>query len=317
MKNNRVCQLLGIKYPIIQGAMAWIADGNLAGSVSKAGGLGIIAGGGMPVEILRKEIKKAKEITENPFGVNLMLMMPSIEEQIDVCIEEGVKVVTTGAGNPGVYMEKLKKAGIKVIPVVSSVALAKRMEKIGADAVVAEGLEAGGHIGEITTMALTPQIAEAVSIPVILAGGIGGGKQFLAAFALGAEGVQVGTKFIVADECTVHENYKDAIIKAKDRSTVTTGSYTGHPVRVIENKLAKELLEMEKHGASVEELEAKGTGKLRLAAIDGDVKEGSVMAGQVAAMVTKRETALEIIEGLMKDLEVERERLNKYFEEIK
>lgn len=317
MKNNRVCQLLGIKYPIFQGAMAWIADGNLAGSVSKAGGLGIIAGGGMPVEILRQEIKKAKEITENPFGVNLMLMMPNIEEQIDVCIEEGVKVVTTGAGNPGVYMEKLKGAGIKVIPVVSSVALAKRMEKIGADAVVAEGLEAGGHIGEITTMALTPQIAEAVSIPVILAGGIGGGKQFLAAFALGAEGVQVGTKFIVADECTVHENYKDAIIKAKDRSTVATGSYTGHPVRVIENKLAKELLEMEKHGASVEELEAKGTGKLRLAAVDGDVKEGSVMAGQVAAMVTKRETALEIIEGLMKDLEVERERLSKYFEDIK
>ncbi|WP_300361973.1 DUF561 domain-containing protein [Fusobacterium sp.] len=317
MKNNRVCQLLGIKYPIFQGAMAWIADGNLAGSVSKAGGLGIIAGGGMPVEILRQEIKKAKEITENPFGVNLMLMMPNIEEQIDVCIEEGVKVVTTGAGNPGVYMEKLKGAGIKVIPVVSSVALAKRMEKIGADAVVAEGLEAGGHIGEITTMALTPQIAEAVSIPVILAGGIGGGKQFLAAFALGAEGVQVGTKFIVADECTVHENYKDAIIKAKDRSTVATGSYTGHPVRVIENKLAKELLEMEKHGASVEELEAKGTGKLRLAAVDGDVKEGSVMAGQVAAMVTKRETALEIIEGLMKDLEVERERLSKYFEDVK
>lgn len=317
MKNNRVCQLLGIKYPIFQGAMAWIADGNLAGSVSKAGGLGIIAGGGMPVEILRQEIKKAKEITENPFGVNLMLMMPNIEEQIDVCIEEGVKVVTTGAGNPGVYMEKLKGAGIKVIPVVSSVALAKRMEKIGADAVVAEGLEAGGHIGEITTMALTPQIVEAVSIPVILAGGIGGGKQFLAAFALGAEGVQVGTKFIVADECTVHENYKDAIIKAKDRSTVATGSYTGHPVRVIENKLAKELLEMEKHGASVEELEAKGTGKLRLAAVDGDVKEGSVMAGQVAAMVTKRETALEIIEGLMKDLEVERERLSKYFEDVK
>ncbi|MCF2611552.1 MULTISPECIES: nitronate monooxygenase [Fusobacterium] len=317
MKNNRVCQLLGIKYPIFQGAMAWIADGNLAGHVSKVGGLGIIAGGGMPVDILRKEIKKAKEITENPFGVNLMLMMPNVAEQIDVCIEEGVKVVTTGAGNPGVYMEKLKGAGIKVIPVVSSVALAKRMEKIGADALVAEGLEAGGHIGEITTMALTPQIAEAVSIPVILAGGVGGGKQFLAAFALGAEGVQVGTKFIVADECTVHDNYKEAIIKAKDRSTVATGNYTGHPVRVIENKLAKELLEMEKHGASVEDLEAKGTGKLRLAAIDGDVKEGSVMAGQVASMVTKRESALEIIEGLIKDLETERERLFKYFENIK
>ena len=313
MKDNRVCSLLGIKYPIIQGAMAWIADGNLAGHVSKEGGLGIIAGGGMPIDILRNEIKKAKAITENPFGVNLMLMMPNIEEQIDVCIEEGVKVVTTGAGNPGVYMEKLKAAGIKVIPVVASVALAKRMEKIGADAVVAEGMEAGGHIGEITTMALVPQIAEAVSIPVIAAGGIGGGKQFLAAFTLGAEGVQVGTKFLVADECNVHDNYKEAIIKAKDRSTVATGNYTGHPVRVINNKLAKEMLEMEKHGASVEELEKLGTGKLRLAAVEGDVKEGSVMSGQVASMVTKRESVKDIIEGLMRDLETEKENLFKYF----
>ena len=313
MKDNRVCSLLGIKYPIIQGAMAWIADGNLAGHVSKEGGLGIIAGGGMPIDILRNEIKKAKAITENPFGVNLMLMMPNIEEQIDVCIEEGVKVVTTGAGNPGVYMEKLKAAGIKVIPVVASVALAKRMEKIGADAVVAEGMEAGGHIGEITTMALVPQIAEAVSIPVIAGGGIGGGKQFLAAFALGAEGVQVGTKFLVADECNVHDNYKEAIIKAKDRSTVATGNYTGHPVRVINNKLAKEMLEMEKHGASVEELEKLGTGKLRLAAVEGDVKEGSVMSGQVASMVTKRESVKDIIEGLMRDLETEKENLFKYF----
>ena len=313
MKDNRVCSLLGIKYPIIQGAMAWIADGNLAGHVSKEGGLGIIAGGGMPIDILRNEIKKAKAITSNPFGVNLMLMMPNIEEQIDVCIEEGVKVVTTGAGNPGVYMEKLKAAGIKVIPVVASVALAKRMEKIGADAVVAEGMEAGGHIGEITTMALVPQIAEAVSIPVIAAGGIGGGKQFLAAFALGAEGVQVGTKFLVADECNVHDNYKEAIIKAKDRSTVATGNYTGHPVRVINNKLAKEMLEMEKRGASVEELEKMGTGKLRLAAVEGDVKEGSVMSGQVASMVTKRESVKDIIEGLMRDLETEKENLFKYF----
>lgn len=313
MKDNRVCNLLGIKYPIFQGAMAWIADGNLAGHVSKEGGLGIIAGGGMPVDILRNEIKKAKAITTNPFAVNLMLMMPNIEEQIDVCIEEGVKVVTTGAGNPGIYMEKLKSAGIKVIPVVASVALAKRMEKIGADAVVAEGMEAGGHIGEITTMALVPQIVEAVSIPVIAAGGVGGGKQFLATFALGAEGVQVGTKFLVADECNVHDNYKEAIIKAKDRSTVATGNYTGHPVRVINNKLAKEMLEMEKHGATVEELEKMGTGKLRLAAVEGDVKEGSVMSGQVASMVTKRETVKEIIKGLMKSLEEEKENLFKYF----
>ena len=313
MKDNRVCNLLGIKYPIIQGAMAWIADGNLAGHVSKEGGLGIIAGGGMPLDVLRAEIRKAKAITSNPFGVNLMLMMPNVGEQIDICIEEGVKVVTTGAGNPGVYMEKLKAAGIKVIPVVASVALAKRMEKIGADALVAEGMEAGGHIGEITTMALVPQIAEAVSIPVIAAGGIGGGKQFLAAFALGAEGVQIGTKFIVADECNVHDNYKEAIIKAKDRSTVATGNYTGHPVRVIENKLAKEMLEMEKHGATVEELEKLGTGKLRLAAVDGDVKEGSVMSGQVASMVTKREPVKDIIEGLMRDLETAEKDLFNYF----
>ncbi len=313
MKDNRVCNLLGIKYPIIQGAMAWIADGNLAGHVSKEGGLGIIAGGGMPLDILRNEIRKAKAITSNPFGVNLMLMMPTVAEQIDVCIEEGVKVVTTGAGNPGVYMEKLKAAGIKVIPVVASVALAKRMEKIGADAIVAEGMEAGGHIGEITTMALVPQIAEAVSIPVIAAGGIGGGKQFLAAFALGAEAVQVGTKFLVADECNVHDNYKEAIIKAKDRSTVATGNYTGHPVRVISNKLAKDMLEMEKHGASVEELEKMGTGKLRLAAVDGDVKEGSVMSGQVASMVTKREPVKDILEGLMRDLETARTNLFDYF----
>ncbi len=313
MKNNRVCELLGIKYPIIQGAMAWIADGNLAGHVSKEGGLGIIAGGGMPLDILRNEIRKAKAITSNPFGVNLMLMMPSVAEQIDICIEEGVKVVTTGAGNPGIYMDKLKAAGIKVIPVVASVALAKRMEKIGADALVAEGMEAGGHIGEITTMALVPQVAQAVSIPVIAAGGIGGGKQFLSAFALGAEGVQVGTKFLVADECNVHDNYKEAIIKAKDRSTVATGNYTGHPVRVIENKLAKEMLELEKHGAPVEELEKLGTGKLRLAAVEGDVKEGSVMAGQVASMVTKRESVKDIIEGLMRDLEAERENLFNYF----
>ena len=313
MKDNRVCNLLGIKYPIIQGAMAWIADGNLAGHVSKEGGLGIIAGGGMPLDILRAEIRKAKAITSNPFGVNLMLMMPNVGEQIDICIEEGVKVVTTGAGNPGVYMEKLKAAGIKVIPVVASVALAKRMEKIGADALVAEGMEAGGHIGEITTMALVPQIAEAVSIPVIAAGGIGGGKQFLAAFALGAEGVQIGTKFIVADECNVHDNYKEAIIKAKDRSTVATGNYTGHPVRVINNKLAKEMLEMEKHGATVEELEKLGTGKLRLAAVDGDVKEGSVMSGQVASMVTKREPVKDIIEGLMRDLETAEKDLFNYF----
>lgn len=316
MENNKICKLLGIKYPIFQGAMAWIANGNLAGHVSKDGGLGIIAGGGMPVDILREEIRKVKSITSNPFGVNLMLMMADVEKQIDVCIEERVPVVTTGAGNPGPYMEKLKAAGIKVIPVVASVALAKRMEKIGADAVIAEGMEGGGHIGTLTTMSLVPQVVEAVSIPVIAAGGIAGGKQFLAALSLGAEGIQVGTKFLVANECTVHENYKKVILKAKDRSTVSTGNYTGHPVRVIENKFAKQILEMEKVGTPKEEIEKLGTGRLRLAVVDGDVENGSVMAGQVAAMVNEPMSTKEILEGFMRELEEEKvklaERINSW-----
>ena len=307
---------MGIKYPIFQGAMAWIANGNLAGHVSKDGGLGIIAGGGMPVDILREEIRKVKSITSNPFGVNLMLMMADVEKQIEVCIEEGVPVVTTGAGNPGPYMERLKAAGIKVIPVVASVALAKRMEKIGADAVIAEGMEGGGHIGTLTTMSLVPQVVEAVNIPVIAAGGIAGGKQFLAALSLGAEGIQVGTKFLVANECTVHENYKKVILKAKDRSTVSTGNYTGHPVRVIENKFAKQILEMEKVGTPKEEIEKLGTGRLRLAVVDGDVENGSVMAGQVAAMVNEPMSTKEILEGFMRELEEEKvklaERMNSW-----
>lgn len=316
MENNKICKLLGIKYPIFQGAMAWIANGNLAGHVSKDGGLGIIAGGGMPVDILREEIRKVKSITSNPFGVNLMLMMADVEKQIEVCIEEGVPVVTTGAGNPGPYMERLKAAGIKVIPVVASVALAKRMEKIGADAVIAEGMEGGGHIGTLTTMSLVPQVVEAVNIPVIAAGGIAGGKQFLAALSLGAEGIQVGTKFLVANECTVHENYKKVILKAKDRSTVSTGNYTGHPVRVIENKFAKQILEMEKVGTPKEEIEKLGTGRLRLAVVDGDVENGSVMAGQVAAMVNEPMSTREILEGFMRELEEEKvklaERMNSW-----
>ena len=316
MENNKICKLLGIKYPIFQGAMAWIANGNLAGHVSKDGGLGIIAGGGMPVDILREEIRKVKSITSNPFGVNLMLMMADVEKQIEVCIEEGVPVVTTGAGNPGPYMERLKAAGIKVIPVVASVALAKRMEKIGADAVIAEGMEGGGHIGTLTTMSLVPQVVEAVNIPVIAAGGIAGGKQFLAALSLGAEGIQVGTKFLVANECTVHENYKKVILKAKDRSTVSTGNYTGHPVRVIENKFAKQILEMEKVGTPKEEIEKLGTGRLRLAVVDGDVENGSVMAGQVAAMFNEPMSTKEILEGFMRELEEEKvklaERMNSW-----
>lgn len=309
MINTDICKLLNIKYPILQGAMAWIADGNLAGHVSKAGGLGIIAGGGMPVDILREEIRKVKNITDKPFAVNLMLIMGDIEAQIDVCIEEKVPVVTTGAGNPGPYIEKLKKANIKIIPIVPSVALAKRMEKAGSDAVIVEGTEAGGHIGQLTTMAVLPQIVEALEIPVIAAGGIANGKQFAAALALGAKGIQMGTRFIVAKECTAHQNYKDMILKAKDRSTVVTGVSTGHPVRVLSNKFTKEFVELESNGASTEELEKFGSGKLRIAVKNGDVENGSVMAGQVAALVDKEETCEEIVNDLVNGLQVELKRL--------
>lgn len=313
-KTDRLCEMFGIEYPIFQGAMAWIANGNLAGSVSRDGGLGIIAGGGMPGDVLRVEIRKAKAIAgKKPIGVNLMLMSDNIEEQVNICVEEKVEVVTTGAGNPGIYIETLKAAGIKVCPVVASVALAKRMEKIGVDAVIAEGMEGGGHIGSISTMSLLPQIVDAVNIPVICAGGVASGRQMLAALAMGASGVQCGTIFIVAKECQAHENYKKAVLKAKDRSTVSTGNYTRHPVRVLENKFAKEILEMEKSGASKEEIEAKGTGKLRLAVVDGDVNAGSVMAGQVAAMVQEEKTTKEILTTLMKELEEAKERLKQEF----
>lgn len=314
MKNNRVCELLGIKYPIFQGAMAWISGGDLAGAVSRDGGLGIIAGGGMEPSLLRENIRRAKAITSNPIGVNLMLLRPDVADQLDVCIEEGVKVVTTGAGNPGPFMEKLKNAGIKVIPVIPTVKLAERMEKIGADAVIVEGMESGGHVGTITTMALLPQIVNAVKIPVIAAGGIASGKQFLAALSMGAEAVQCGTIFLTAKECIIHQNYKDAILKAKDRSTVTTGNFTGHPVRVIDNKLAKEMLELEKNGASKEEIEALGKGSLKLAAVDGDAENGSIMAGQVAAMVNEERTTKEILEFLMLDLKLETEVLKRRIE---
>ncbi len=311
MKNNRVCEILGIKYPIFQGAMAWISGGELAGAVSRDGGLGIIAGGGMEPNLLRENIRKAKAITSNPFGVNLMLMRPDIEEQVNVCIEEGVKVITTGAGNPGAFMDRLKAANIKVIPVIPTVKLAERMEKIGADAVIVEGMESGGHVGTITTMALLPQIVNAVNIPVIAAGGIASGKQFLAALSMGAEAVQCGTIFLTAKECLIHQNYKNAILKAKDRSTVTTGNFTGHPVRVIENKLAKEMLELEKNGAAKEKIEELGKGSLRNAVVDGDAEMGSIMAGQVAAMVNEERTTKEILDFLMMDLKLETEVLKR------
>ncbi len=302
MESNRICELLNIKYPIFQGGMARIADASLASAVSEAGGLGIITGAA-PTEWVREQIRKAKELTDKPFGVNIMLMSENAEEIADLVCTEGVKVVTTGAGSPGKYMNKWKEHGIKVIPVVASVALAKRMEKCGADAVVAEGTESGGHVGQLTTMALVPQVADAVEIPVIGAGGIGDGRGVAAAFMLGAEGVQLGTRFLVAKECTVHANYKERVLKAKDIDTEVTGRPTGHPVRVLRNKLARKYLKLEKEGASIEELEALGVGGLKKAVIDGDVDNGSLMAGQIAGMIDKEQTAKEIVEELFNEAE--------------
>lgn len=297
---TRLTELLGIEYPIIQGGMAWTATAELAAAVSNGGGLGIIGAGHMPTEILRDEIRRAKELTDKPFGVNLMLLTPHIDELVAMVIEEGVDAVTTGAGNPGKYMASLKARDIKVLTVVPSIALAKRMESIGADAVIGEGMEAGGHIGELTTLVLTPQLVDALEIPVVAAGGIADGRGVAAAFALGAEGVQVGTRFMCAEECTIHPDVKDRIIKAKDRDTVVTGQSTGHPVRVIKNKLSREIGKLDREN-KVEEIEALGTGKLAAAMRDGDIHMGSLMAGQAAAMVCTIEPAAEIIEHMIAD----------------
>mgnify|MGYP000851443989 CR=1 FL=1 len=300
---TRITELLNIDYPIFQGGMAWVADGDLAGAVSKAGGLGIIGGGNAPKEVVKANIDKIKSLTDKPFGVNIMLLSPFVEDIVDLVIEEGVKVVTTGAGNPSKYMNRFHDAGITVIPVVPSVALAKRMEKIGADAVIAEGMEAGGHIGKLTTMTLVRQVAAAVSIPVIAAGGIADGRGVAAAFALGAHAVQMGTRFVLSEECIAHENYKNAVLKAKDRSTVMTGLTTGHPVRIIDNQLAHKYKNLEFSGGSKEELENLGAGTLRKAAIDGDVKEGSVMIGQIAGMLHDVKPCKEIITDIMTEAE--------------
>ena len=297
---NRICEILNIKYPIIQGGMAWVADSNLAAAVSNAGGFGIIGTGSATADIVKKEIDNCRRLTDKPFGVNVMLMSPNADEVIDLIIEEKPAGITTGAGNPAKYMDRLKEAGIKVIPVVPTVALAQRMEKLGADAVIAEGTEAGGHIGELTTMVLVPQVAEALNIPVIAAGGVADGRGIAASFALGAEGVQIGTRFICSEECNIHQNYKDAVLKAKDRDAVVTGRPTGHPVRTLKNKLAKKYLKMEKEGASPEELEKLGAGALRLAVVEGDKDGGSFMAGQSAAMVREVKPCKEIVEEISK-----------------
>lgn len=297
--NTRITELLEIQYPIIQGGMAWVAENHLAAAVSEAGGLGLIGGANAPGEVIRDYIRKVKEVTDKPFGVNVMLMSPHADDVARIVVEEGVQVVTTGAGNPEKYMDMWKEAGIRVIPVVASVALAKRMEKYGADAVVAEGTESGGHIGEATTMTLVPQVADAVSIPVIAAGGIGDGRGIAAAFMLGAEAVQMGTRFLVAKECVVHQNYKDRVLKAKDIDSAVTGRTHGHPVRCLRNQMTREYVKLENEGKSFEELEYLTLGTLRKAVQEGDVVNGTIMAGQIAGMVSKEQTCKEMMEEMM------------------
>ena len=301
--NTRITELLEIKYPVIQGGMAWVAEHNLAAAVSEAGGLGLIGAGGAPAQHIREEIRQVKAVTNQPFGVNLMLMNPEADEIARVMVEEGVKVVTTGAGNPGKYMAMWKEAGVKVIPVVASVAMAKMMERGGADAIVAEGMESGGHIGSATTMTLVPQVVDAVSIPVIAAGGIADGRGFAAAMMLGAEAVQMGTRFVVAKESIVHENYKKKVIGAKDIDSEVTGMSHGHPVRQIRNNMTREYVKLEKEGAPFEELEKLTLGALRKAVVEGDVVNGTLMAGQIAGLVKKEQTCAEMIQEIMSEAE--------------
>jgi putative enoyl-(acyl-carrier-protein) reductase II len=293
--------MLNIKYPIFQGGMAWVAEHNLVSAVSNAGGLGVIAAGGAPVEYVRNEIRKTRELTDKPFGVNIMMLSPSAEEIAYMVAEEKVNVVTTGAGNSEKYFEMWKEKGIKIIPVVASVALAKRVAKRGVDAVIAEGCESGGHIGSSTTMTLVPQVVDAIDIPVIAAGGIGDGRGMAAAFMLGATAVQIGTRFLVADECIIHDNYKEKVINAKDIDSVVTGTTTGHPVRVLRNKMTKEYIRLEHNGVGYEELERMTLGSLRKAVIDGDKDNGSFMAGQIAGLISKRQSCEQIITEIVSE----------------
>lgn len=303
--NTKITELLGIKYPIIQGGMAWIAESTLASAVSNAGGLGLIAGGSAPIDYLREQIRKTKEaVNSKPFGVNVMLMSPNADDLAKLIIEEKVPVVTTGAGNPGKFMDAWKEAGIKVIPVVPSVALAKRMERAGADAVVAEGTESGGHIGENTTMCLVPQVVDALEIPVIAAGGIADGRGIAASFMLGAEGVQLGTRFLAAEECQIHPTYKELVVKAKDTDSIVTGRTTGHPCRNVKTKFSKKLASGEKDGSiTPEEFEEITLGSLRKAVQDGNLEEGSFLCGAIAGMITDVKPCKDIIEDMFAQAE--------------
>jgi len=298
-----ICDLFGIEHPVIQGGMAWLGTAELASAVSNGGGLGIIGAGNAPTSWVRDQIRATRERTNRPFALNIMLMSPFIEEIIQVVLEEGVPIVTTGGGNPGVYISTFKQAGIKVMPVVSSVALAQRLQRAGADALVAEGLESGGHVGETATMALVPQVVDGVTIPVVAAGGIGDGRGLAAALALGAQGVQLGTRFACAEECVAHANFKQKLLQARDRATVITGYSTGHPVRCIENRLARQFQALEKNGASVEELELLGQGKLELATLEGDIENGSVMAGQICGLIKEVKPAAVIIKEIVDEAE--------------
>ena len=300
---TRITELLEIEYPLIQGGMAWVAEYHLASAVSEAGGLGIIGAGGAPAEFVREQIRKTRAVTNKPFGLNIMLMNPEADAIAKVAAEEGVKVVTTGAGNPGKYMKMWKEAGVRVIPVVASVAMARMMERAGADGVVAEGMESGGHIGSATTMTLVPQVADAVEIPVIAAGGIADGRGFAAAFMLGAEGVQIGTRFVVEKESIVHDNYKKKIIAARDIDSEVTGMSHGHPVRQLRNQMTREYLKLEKAGASFEELEQLTLGALRKAVVEGDAVNGTLMAGQIAGLVKEEQSCREMVEEIMEQAE--------------
>lgn len=303
MTKTALTEMLEIEYPIIQGGMAWISDAELAAAVSNAGGLGVIAGGNAERHIVEAQVDKIKTLTDRPYALNVMLLSPFADDIIELAIDKKVPIVITGAGSPGKYVERLKEAGIKIMPVVPSVALARRMESLGVDALIAEGTEAGGHIGELTTMALVPQVVDAVKIPIVAAGGIADGRGAAAAFMLGACGIQVGTRFLVAEECNVHKNYKEMVLDAKDTSAVVSGRPTGHPVRILKNKLYRQYCDLEKKGASVEELEALGAGSLRKAVVEGDVVYGSVMAGQVAGLITKEQPAKEIVKEIFDECE--------------
>lgn len=304
MIRTPLCDLIGIKYPIVQGGMAWVGTAELAAAVSNAGGLGVIGGGNAPTEEVAKEVHRVKELTDKPFGLNIPLAISEYADEIvSLCIEEGVNVVIIGAWRPGNHIARLKEAGTTVIPVIASVPLAKRLRRQGVDALIAEGMESGGHIGDVATMPLIPQVVDAVDIPVIAAGGFADGRGLVAALALGAQAIQMGTRFICTTECTVHENYKQAIIKAKDRSTMTTGHSLGHPVRALRNPMVHQFEELERRGVSEKEIIEFGTGKLRLAAIEGDVKNGSVMAGQIAGMINDIVPVKELIERIVAQAE--------------